>query len=101
MIAEKENDMSTTPRTITQMKNRPTSYEVVVKTEAVEIRLGFTERKNKHGLLTQARWNGQTILPLIGDWDDEATYSKSQGWTFGPARVCFSGRTERDCTTEV
>lgn len=93
--------MTNVPRTITEMLNLPTAYEVVVKTDAVEIRLGFTSRRTKHGLLSQAKWHGKTILPLIGDWDGEATYSRAQGWTFGPARIYFSGKTERDCATVV
>ena len=92
--------MITTPRTLEQLQNRPTSYEVVAKTEAGTVRLGFTERTTKRALLTVAQANGETLLGMIGDWDGEATHNRITGWTFGPVRVCLSGRTERDCTME-
>lgn len=87
----------TAPRTLTQMQNLPTSYEVAV-TEANgnETRLGFTERTTKGTLLNMVCSNGQFILTLLGDWDEDWTYSKATGVTLGPVRVHFTGRTERD-----
>ena len=90
--------MRRNPRTLADMQNRRTAYEVIARHEdGTEIRLGFTERHTKSVLLTIAQQNGESILAMLGDWDGEAVYSKSHGWTFGPVRVCFSGRTERDC----
>ena len=85
------------PRTITQMQHRPTSYEVVAKHEdGRETRLAFTQRRTKSALLRIAQANSETILAMLGVWDGEATYTKAQGWTFGPCRIHYTGRTERD-----
>ncbi len=84
------------PRTIAQMQFRPTSYEVVAKHNGEETRLAFTERRTKSALLRIAQANSETILAMLGAWNDEATYTKAQGWTFGPCRIHYTGRTERD-----
>ena len=90
------------PRTLTQMQRHVTAYEVVACHEdGTEHRLAFSERKTKSVLLKIAARNGDTILPLLGDWDDLATYNKDSGWTFGPVTICFSGRTERDVASAM
>ena len=84
------------PRTIAQMQFRPTSYEVTVSHNGEETRLAFTERRTKSTLLRIAQGNSETILAMLGVWDGEATYTKAQGWTFGPVSIRYSGKTERD-----
>lgn len=85
------------PRTLAEMQRRATAYEVVARHEnGTETRLAFTERKTKSVLLRIAQSHGDAIIEMLGSWDGEARYSKSHGWQFGPVRVCFSGRTERD-----
>ncbi len=84
------------PRTIAQMANRSTSYEVTVSHNGEETRLAFTERRTKSALLRIAQANSKSILSMLGDWDSEAKYTKAQGWTFGPVSIRYSGRTERD-----
>lgn len=93
--------MTTTPRTLTQMQNRLTSYEVAVTAHGNTVPLGFTERKTRAVLLNLAQANGAAILAQLSGWDGDATYSKAQGWTFGPARIHFTGRTERDVASEM
>jgi hypothetical protein len=78
------------------MQFRPTSYEVVATHNGAETRLSFTERRTKSVLLRIAQANNETVLAMLGDWDGEATYTKDHGWTFGPCRIHYTGRTERD-----
>ncbi len=88
------------PKTLEQLQNRPTSYEVVVVFRGSSTRLDFTQRKTKSGLLAVARQNGDKILAMLGDWSGEASYTKKTGWVFGPVVIEFSGLTERDCSNE-
>ncbi len=90
------------PRTLTQMQCYRTSYEVAVTQGNVTIRLAFIARRTRGALLTVAQDNGSQILDLIGDRPvGDATYSSTTGWTFGPARVHFTGRTERDVASAM
>lgn len=93
--------MTAHPRTLAQMQNRPTSYEVVARREGNgDIRLAFTERHTKSVLLSIAQRHGDAVLAMLGDWDGDAKYSASHGWAFGPVRICFSGQTERDLASQ-
>ena len=87
------------PRTITKMQLRPTSYEVAVTHNGQEMRLAFTQRRAKSALLRIAQANSETILAMLGAWDGEARYSKDRGWEFGPCRIHYTGKTERDLAT--
>ncbi len=93
--------MTTTPRTLTQMQNCASAYEVSVTAHGNTISLGFTERKTRRVLLHMAQANGAAVLAQLGGWDGDATYSNALGWTFGPARIHFTGRTERDVAREM
>ncbi len=84
------------PRTLTEMLHYGTSYEIALIANGYETRLGFTERKTRGTLLKVAQKNADQVLALLGGWDGDAAYSSTTGWTFGPARVCYTGRTERD-----
>lgn len=88
------------PRTLTQMQRRPTSYEVVVTANGETQRLAFTQRQTKANLLSICQANGDLVVSLMGDWDGDAQYSSTTGWTFGPARVHYSGKTEREIASE-
>ena len=89
------------PRSLTQMQRYGTSYEVAVTANGTTQRLAFTARQTKSNLLQIAQNNGDLIISLMGDWDGEATYIKAAGWTFGPVRVYFTGRTEREVANEM
>ena len=89
-----DDPMPITPRTLTQMQNRPTSYEVAIEGEVV----AYTAKKTKGALLDIAQKNGQKILDQLGDWDGEAVYRKGK-WIFGPVTIAFTGRTEREAAS--
>ncbi len=93
--------MTATPRTLTQMQHRLTSYEVALTAHGNTTSLGFTERKTRAVLLSLVRIHSPEIIALLGDWTGDATYSNAQGWTFGPTRIHFTGRTERDVASEM
>ncbi len=88
--------MTVQPRTLTQMQRRPTSYEVSMVCRGQVTRLAFTQRTGKSALLRIVQQNSDAVIRLMGDWDDDAQYSSTTGWTFGPVRVHFTGATERD-----
>ncbi len=92
---------SPAPRTLTEMQRYGTSYEIALTANGYETRLAFSQRKTRSTLLKVAQQNADQVLALIGDWDDDAVYSSTTGWTFGPARVHFTGRTERDVANEM
>ena len=92
---------SPAPRILTEMQRYGTSYEIALTANGYETRLGFTERNTKATLLKAAQENADQVLALLGDWDGDATYTKMKGWTFGPARVHFTGRTERDVASAM
>ncbi len=57
--------MTTAPRTLVQMWNRPTAYEIVARHEdGDEIRLGFSERHTKSALLNAITDNNREALHL-------------------------------------
>jgi hypothetical protein len=108
-------------RTLSQMHNYPTAYEVVCTVHisaytlaelnaeicnanlafvAESSRLGFSERRTRGALLSFAQGNSEAILSKLGTWDGEATYTVKSGWLFGPVRIHFSGLTERQCANE-
>lgn len=90
------------PRTLTQMQFYSTRYEVAVTAGDVTIRLTFTERRGKMILLKIAQVHAGQVLALIDDPDNTAaTYTKATGWTFGSARVYYTGRTERDVANSM
>ena len=93
--------MTITPRTLTQMQNHITSYEVALTAHGNTIPLGYTERKTRRVLLHMSHLHSATVLAHLGNWNGDATYSNAQGWTFGPARIHFTGRTERDVASEM
>jgi len=93
--------MTATPRTLTQMQNRPTSYEIGMTYQGQTTRLGFTQRTTKGTLLSMAQANSEEALRLMGDWDGDAAYTKARGWTFGPVRIHFTGMTERDIASAM
>ena len=88
----------TTPRTLTQMQNRPTSYEVVFVHNNEETRLGFTQRRTKKSLLNMAQENSELLLDKLSSeqLDKDWSYNKNTGLEFTGSFVRFSGRTERD-----
>jgi hypothetical protein len=88
-------------RTLIEMQLYPTAYEVVFTVDGKTTRLGFSERRTRSALLSFAQDNSETILPALGNWDGDALYSSTIGWTFGPVRIHFSGVTERQCASEL
>lgn len=93
--------MTPSPRTLTQMQRRATSYEVGMTFQGQTTSLGFTERTTKSVLLKIAAQNGEEITRMLDNWDGAATYTKATGWTFGPVRIHFTGRTERDIASTM
>lgn len=91
-----------TPRSLEQMKDRPTCYEVGVYVNNEQIdTLAFVAKRTKMTLYKLAPEGGilKSLLTkeeLDTDWE----YSKDLGFTFG-GRVSlrFTGKTERECRT--
>ena len=92
---------SPAPRTLTEMQRYGTSYEIALTANGYETRLAFSQRNTKATLLKVARQNADQVLALLGNWDGDAQYSSTTGWTFGPARVHFTGRTEREVASAM
>ncbi len=93
--------MTFTPRTLTQMQRRATSYEVGMTFQGQTTRLEFTERTTRSVLLSIAQHHEEKILRLLGTWDGKAQYSSTTGWTFGPVRIHFTGKTEREIASAM
>ncbi len=89
------------PRTLTEMQRYGTSYEIALIANGYETRLAFSQRKTRSTLLKVAQANADQVLALVDDWDGDAAYSSTTGWTFGPARVYFTGRTEREVASAM
>ncbi len=90
--------MTIEPRTLSQMQNRPTAYEVVLLTrDGLRHRLGFTQRRGKRALLAVAQQDSKRVLELLGaDADTDCRYMDGE-WQFGDVcRLIYSGKTERD-----
>ena len=85
-----------TPRTLTQMQNRPTAWEVEIDGEVV----AYIARKTKSALLDVARQNAKKIIAKLGEDDPIPVYTKGK-WRFGPVCVKFTGRTERDAASAM
>lgn len=86
------------PRTVRQMRNRPTSYEVGLydrATGAMLKRLAFTPRRTKGQLLSIACANSAAITAIEPD-ADTMTYTNGS-WCTARLRIAWTGNTERDC----
>lgn len=101
--------MNAQPRTLTQMQNRPTAYEVVMVVKRAEktetITLGFTARHTKSAIQSYVDVNAESIIQELGtDAPAIETYSQEAGYHFAHGSVDvdvrFSGRTERDVASE-
>lgn len=91
--------MRSTTRSREEMKNRPTSYEVVAVLHGIEHRIGFTPKRTKAALFHMAQTNKELILPHVEEGNDTVVYNRENGMWFGPyAGVKFSGKTERECS---
>ena len=84
------------PRTMTEMMNRPTAWEVSIDGQVV----AYIARNTKSALLDVARQNAKAIIAKLGDADPEPVYTKGK-WQFGPVCVKFTGRTERDAASAL
>ncbi len=87
-------NLRTEPRSLTDMIDRPTSYEVVLIYKGTTKRIGFSERKTRSALLNMARAANVADMLDAADLDTKCSYAKDFGWKFGSATVCF-GQTER------
>lgn len=98
--------MNVEARTIAEMQNRPTAYEVILTKGETKRRVSFIARKSKVGLYKAMIANGPEILEVVEAdgaelGEDDIVYSKgayffgSTGW-----ELKFSGRTERTCAEE-
>ena len=91
------------PRTIAQMKNLPTTYEIIMVVADVSEQVAFTARKTKGNLLANAQRfankNEARMTNLLDGFDADGSYNANTGWTFGPVVFRYSGLTERDLAT--
>lgn len=91
------------PRTLAEMSNRPTAYEVVLDDNGTLTRLGFTARRTNAVLVHFARAHGKEIIALLdkrGIGDDDGQRPAKLVWSLGKGvSVRFSGRTERECAS--
>ena len=96
--------MTAQPRTLEQMINRPTAYEValVVDGKVIDI-LAYTARQTRSVLLSIAQDHGPRIANDILKTDDfECKYAKATGWVFGGrVQVKFTGWTERSRRSQL
>lgn len=93
--------MACTPRTLMQMHNRATAYEVAIYDRAGKMveRVAFTERRTKRGLLIWARAYRDKLAAVAGvqlDQLDVLQWTKDR-LCVGNASIAYTGRTERDC----
>jgi len=90
--------MSIQPRTLAQMQNRITAYEIAVNEQVV----AYTSRKTKRCLYENIFKNLPLIRSLAENPGAPDKYSKDDGWTIGGnVRVYFTGRTERDAANSL
>lgn len=87
-------------RTLEQMQNYGTSYEVIAVVDEKQIfPLEYTPRKTKSILLKIAQKYGNFLLQYV-EGDPDVKYKKN-AWHFGNVVVKYSGKTERDIATDI
>lgn len=92
--------MKITPRSLVELQNRNTTYEVVAVVPGGPIRIGFTNRPSYRKFLTMAQKNAETLLPFVSE-TDMVSYSQKNGLRLGEKVVIrLSGKTERECAME-
>ncbi len=85
-----------TPRTLEQMQNYATRYEVAVSVNGETFVANYMVRKSRDALIAVARDNSEHLLNFINE-GEEWKYSRARGLEFNAnVRVYFTGRTERD-----
>ena len=89
-----------TPRTLKQMTNRPTCYEVGLFVDGEQIEtLAFVARRTRRKLFDLCVQNGPDISAHMTDDELDLDYHATMhGVDFANGRVAvrFTGRTERD-----
>jgi len=81
------------------LHNRQSRYEIVASKGDVTLRVGYTVRKSRHGLLNTLRRYPESTVPLFCPKGNEmVTFLKPavHGCTIGEWLIRFSGRTERE-----
>lgn len=97
--------MTATPRTLTEMQNRPTAYEIAIsvngKTEIITYAQKTTERALRSTI--NAHMNDEREARITGamtesELNSEYTYSRALGRIYFAKNVWIgkTGRTERD-----
>jgi hypothetical protein len=76
------------------IKNRATRYELVLQRGAERLRLCYTGRKNRHGLIDAIRRNGAELVQLTGA--EAFKLEAGPAAIMGDWRLSFSGRTQRE-----
>lgn len=87
--------MRTEPRTLEQLYNRRTSYEIVLTIHGESFRIGFSERKTRDVLISASRSVADVILPHVPEGLEWRYRAGTITWAPG-VTVGFSGRTERE-----
>jgi hypothetical protein len=78
-----------------QIKNRATRYELVLRKAGHELRLAYTRRKNRAGMLDMIWRNSAELVSFTGAQEFKLGADKRSA-IMGEWLVAFSGRTERD-----
>lgn len=87
-------------RTLAQLHNRPTSYEIVMVINGKQTRLGFTQRRTQQTLLKHLMRNIDTVRASADDLD--LFKATRHALLIGNnVAIRYSGRTERDCAESV
>lgn len=87
-----------TPRSLDDLHNRHTRYEVAIKIDGVSFVAGYMLAKSRSALIAVARDHSEQLLKALGNGPDQPwSYSMKNGLQFAPnVRVYYTGRTERD-----
>ena len=94
---------NTMPRTLEEMHNRQTRYEVAVTAKGQTFIANYMVRRCRDALIAVARDNNEFLLKALGDGPDlEWSYSMKNGLEFAPGvRVYYTGRTEGEARMEM
>jgi hypothetical protein len=92
--------MNPTPRTLEQMVNRPTAYEIGLFVDGSQVAtVAFTERKTKRVVYQMIAHHRDEIVKFVSAEQENMGYHEIPGGLISDDRcveIRFTGRTERE-----
>jgi len=81
---------------LSSLQNLPTRYEVSITDGNTILRVGYTAKKSRDGVIACLRRVGQEVVNFTGCGEFFTSRRAADGVMMGNWRIAFTGRTQRE-----